>query len=115
MNPQQPEQKSNTKAVVIVIVVIVLLLGVAIIYKMSHRTTRVATNYYQKQATVPTYTTKPTTIPSLSPTSTVSAKNTTNAQLDQDAQDIQNNLSKLDSNVTDVNQGFTNSSNDIPQ
>lgn len=106
---QEDHNQSSSKAVMLVIVAIIVLLTVAILLKLVRHRKNV--NYQTNSAVTQVMSVTPL------PTPTQQAVTTDNSdtQLNQDIKDIQSSLNKLDSDVTNVNQGSVNQSADTPQ
>lgn len=110
-------QKGSTKNIIIIsafLLLIIAIIAVALAKISNHfKSQQTAQNPYSN-----TTSNTSVTAPVVSPTGVmpnVSAKDTTNTQLDKDLQDAQGNLNKLDGDINNVDQGLNNASQDIPQ
>lgn len=104
-------QSSNKVIIGVIIVVVLVLVGVG-----AYRAIRKFNRMQTASNTIPTSQSQLTgSTAAMTPTSTAMNTNTSNAQLDQDLQNIQTQLNQLNSDQNSVAQSIQNQSNDTPQ
>jgi len=105
-----PSPKGNTKNIVVIgafLLLIIVIIAVALA-KIAHR---------NNSSIMQSYNSTPSVSSLVSPTPTLNpaVKDTSDSQLDKDMQNVQSNLDKFDTQITNVNQGIANTSQDSGQ